>query len=374
MEPPSLTGGRVHAFYGGFPQSTVNFCETDYAVMNHVAEFFNTMSSIPIVALGIIGIVLGVRRGYPLRMHVLSTLLALIGLGSVFFHSTLTRLGQATDELSMVLFISALLYTVYVSPSSSSRLFAGALVVYNVGLVSAYFISPKSFKIFSWSFIAMSFAVMVRSRALLNDLRTPNSADPLFDPHQVEISRKLVIVGSLLAIVAFFFFWIPDNLFCESGRIIQFHAIFHVLVGLSAYLAIVFLTFSHYVMTVREKVRVRIANARGGACLGPSEHGVEGGEEGAEAEMGGNGMHTQRLATLEMETDPSTPSNRNLTKRTAGGVARTAAGNEGDVISVSIPSIRGINLYDPLPHVAVRVMQVEVTGKEEQPVFFNKSA
>lgn len=348
MEPPVATGGRVHPFFGSFAQSTVNFCEEDWQILPHVAEFFNVISSVPIVALGVVGLVIGLKRKYPPRLLILSVLLSMIGLGSIFFHSTLTRMGQATDELSMVVFISSLVYTVFVSPTSASPLLAGGLVLYTSALVVAYFVSEASFKIFSLSFIGMCVCVMLKSRSLVLSLRGPTPYDTLFEGKDIKMAQRLVIVASIMSAIAFFCFWIPDNALCSNnGRIIELHAVFHVLIGLSAYIAIVFMTFAYYVSKAREMVR---AGSVGMALPGPK----------VEAETG------------------SHPSGR-LETTTLASPRPNTTGEETRHITIYVPSIggphQGLLLKNLLPHVNLQARQVEVgVGADGGAVIFKKSA
>lgn len=72
-------------------------CEANYAVNRYVAEFYNTISSLFILALGVYGIAMhrAIRRATGRTMLMESRFwacfasLAVVGLGSAAFHGTL---------------------------------------------------------------------------------------------------------------------------------------------------------------------------------------------------------------------------------------------------------------------------------------------
>jgi dihydroceramidase len=81
--------------------STIDFCEQNYVINSHIAEFFNTISNISYVLLGLFGFLL--NRKFENRFKFGFITLILVGLGSSFFHGSLLWIGQLTDELSMML-------------------------------------------------------------------------------------------------------------------------------------------------------------------------------------------------------------------------------------------------------------------------------
>lgn len=97
--------------FWGAPSSSINWCETDYAVTHYIAEFMNSMSNIPPIVLVAIAHYFGSKK-YKSEKHFLSVqpkniLLAYlipvtIYMGSFAFHASLTYTGQLLDELPMV--------------------------------------------------------------------------------------------------------------------------------------------------------------------------------------------------------------------------------------------------------------------------------
>lgn len=87
--------------FWGPPTSSVDWCEANYAHSPYVAELFNTLSSLAIVAAGVIGVWLH-RRSLERRFLLCFASVALVGLGSIAFHATLRFELQMLDELPML--------------------------------------------------------------------------------------------------------------------------------------------------------------------------------------------------------------------------------------------------------------------------------
>ena len=97
------------AGYWGPPTATVDWCETNYEHVHHVSELFNSVSSLAMVLVGVLGIAL--HRGVLERRFTLAfALVSVVGLGSVAFHSTLRFEHQMMDELPMLYLVSVIAY------------------------------------------------------------------------------------------------------------------------------------------------------------------------------------------------------------------------------------------------------------------------
>ncbi|GCB27680.1 alkaline ceramidase YPC1 [Aspergillus awamori] len=98
--------------FWGAPTSYLNFCEEDYVITRYVAEFINTLSSFVYILYGIYGLwQLHSRRQTGPRSI---TYCGLIGVGvcSAGYHMTLKYHTQMSDELSMHLLTTPLLYRI----------------------------------------------------------------------------------------------------------------------------------------------------------------------------------------------------------------------------------------------------------------------
>lgn len=86
--------------------SSIDWCEKNYVYSLYIAEFFNTISSFSMVIAGLL-----LHNPKPvMSLTVLKFLIILVGLGSILFHSNLTRFTQALDEVPMIWTVLALMY------------------------------------------------------------------------------------------------------------------------------------------------------------------------------------------------------------------------------------------------------------------------
>jgi len=87
--------------YWGPATSSVDWCEANYRFSPYVAELFNTLSSLAIVGVGILGLV-RYRKKLETRFSLAFLAIATVGLGSALFHATLRFEHQMLDELPML--------------------------------------------------------------------------------------------------------------------------------------------------------------------------------------------------------------------------------------------------------------------------------
>jgi len=90
--------------------SSHDWCETNYEMTRYVAEFWNTMSSLPISALGLFGMWFTLSSHRTFQWSFLSAYFGLfvVGLGSALFHGTLLFEAQMADEFPMI--VGSLIY------------------------------------------------------------------------------------------------------------------------------------------------------------------------------------------------------------------------------------------------------------------------
>jgi dihydroceramidase len=189
--------------YWGARTASEDWCEPNYVYSPYVAEWWNTLSSLPMVFFSLAALALGVRHGYPKRLLLPSLLTACVGLGSVAFHGSLLYGGQAMDELSMVLAATAFLY---VGLEGDPRrvalpLLAPALALWSAAFVASYvYLKDTAYFLF---FVVVFVALSVRCcyTAYLLHLRTADGT-----------LRRLYFCGQALWVAAFGAFWLPDKL------------------------------------------------------------------------------------------------------------------------------------------------------------------
>ena len=115
--------------FWGVPTASIDWCEQNYAITPWIAEFWNTLSSLAMVAAGMVGVA---TRRFAGEIRVAFGLLVLVGLGSIAFHGTLRFGLQMLDELPM-LYLVAWLVWLLVENAPARRLgrwFPAALVTY----------------------------------------------------------------------------------------------------------------------------------------------------------------------------------------------------------------------------------------------------
>ena len=182
----------------------------------YVAELFNTVSSVPIFALGMFGVVWGLRRGYAKRFIMPLFLFGLVGLGSVAFHGTLLYAGQAMDELPMIYAATALLFSVVETKATIARAWlAPALVLYCAAFTAAYILSPDLFVYFLLTYIALILAIFFGSIDYYRRIKHAGA-------------KRLLWLAAIFYLGGFFLFWMPDKLSCAAVQRFQFHALFHL--------------------------------------------------------------------------------------------------------------------------------------------------
>ena len=91
----------------GIPTASIDWCEQNYAVTPWVAEFWNTLSSLAMVAAGLLGLL---TRRFGRGVRLAFGLLVLVGLGSIAFHGTLRFELQMLDELPMLYLVTWLVW------------------------------------------------------------------------------------------------------------------------------------------------------------------------------------------------------------------------------------------------------------------------
>lgn len=69
-------------------------CEDNYTTSRYIAEFFNTMSNVPFIAIGFYGWWRAMQTGLPQKYALPLLGLSVIGAGSAGFHATVSALAN----------------------------------------------------------------------------------------------------------------------------------------------------------------------------------------------------------------------------------------------------------------------------------------
>ncbi|KAF9930182.1 Alkaline ceramidase 3 [Linnemannia zychae] len=101
MAPTSVTPEFDKIGYWSPNTSSIDWCENNYTYSYYIAEFWNSISSLAIVAIAVIGHA-NLASYKERRMKLLMQAFGVIGIGSVLFHGTLRHKMQLLDELPML--------------------------------------------------------------------------------------------------------------------------------------------------------------------------------------------------------------------------------------------------------------------------------
>ncbi|KAI9483377.1 MAG: ceramidase [Benjaminiella poitrasii] len=199
--------------------SSVDWCEKNYTHSYYIAEFWNTISSLAMVALGFLGVALHHKSlGWKLSFSYL--LIVIVGIGSILFHATLQFQHQMWDEVPMVWTACYLMWVLLNEHGFNNKLYAVGIAVYcafatyvtsmNKG-TTQFFMFQTSFGLVMWSdlYFVLKIYKQVKSKQVIQ----------LF--HQ----------GALFLILAISV-WLFDSNFCFVFNYVpnpQLHAWWHVL-------------------------------------------------------------------------------------------------------------------------------------------------
>ncbi|XP_054837299.1 alkaline ceramidase 1 [Eublepharis macularius] len=204
----------------------VDWCEGNFEHSQYIAEYYNTVSNI--IFFIIIPFMLTLNMDYmkyrPKPVHSLAVMVALIGFSSVYFHMTLSYVGQLLDELS-ILWTMGLCYACWF-PTHHYPSFI------------------KNREQFSWivGIVTVVSTLMSFVRPVLNAYALNSVALHLLYVVFLEIKRatnpriqRLGVITVIWWVVAISC-WIVDKFFCEFCQKINFcyfHSLWHVFINIA---------------------------------------------------------------------------------------------------------------------------------------------
>jgi len=224
--------------------SNVDWCERNYVVTHYIAEFYNSVSSIPMILMGIFGMLWVLQLGTKFQTRFIITyfFLLVVGVGSVMFHMTLQYEYQLLDELPMILGSLAFLYSILDiplpeyntdgtplqkirNPTAGWVLIAraSAITIYGLAtifLMATYVDSPLPMFV---SYAAMLVFIAVRSILLF-----AYTQDPII---------KQWFLAALVAYLSAGVCWLSEKNFCDPLRPYSeyLHMVWHLLAGFATY-------------------------------------------------------------------------------------------------------------------------------------------
>jgi len=220
--------------YWGKRTSALDWCEPNYTWSFYIAEFFNTITSLPAAFLAFYGIYLAYKYGYEKRFIMVNALVAMVGLGSAAFHGTLLYTGQIFDELPMVYSSISLLYVVLETESKDRPIYkylVPLLLIYSALFTAVYLYLPSFFIFFLVGFICIILTLVYRCSVIFRK------------PETLKHQKIFIVLSVSLYIGGWLFFWIPEVAFCDTLQPYNFHAWWHVTSTLGAFVLVLFATF-----------------------------------------------------------------------------------------------------------------------------------
>ncbi|KAG5668149.1 hypothetical protein PVAND_016101 [Polypedilum vanderplanki] len=211
--------------------SPVDWCEPNYQILSYVAEFYNTFSCLIMVFVPPIAIYLfrNYAKAVNCGIQAIMFMLIVVGVTSMYFHGTLSLMGQLLDELS-ILWVYALgvcLYcpSKYIPKSMCRKKFS--VVITAIALM---------FTVLSvWKPFVNAFAQMSLTIPIIYYVSTEIKNLKRNEKEVYKIGVKTLVMGITAVIL-----WFNDRLFCEfykSYGIIYLHAIWHILSFTASYYA-----------------------------------------------------------------------------------------------------------------------------------------
>ncbi|KAH8919033.1 alkaline phytoceramidase [Atractiella rhizophila] len=239
----------VKGFWGE-PSATLDW-SSNYAVSHYVAEFFNTFSNLFFIYLSLAGILRSYSQGLTFSLQLAHGVIGLVGLGSFFFHATLSYEWQLADELPMVFAASTVLYIVLALPKDSRTpvqlllirtilpLFAITLSVVYAG----YYPNPVLHQV---GYGLVQTALTARAGYVARSSWGKERVD------EVKLSQiKRLFRDGIAIFLLGFAVWNVDNLFCDEitklkkaagpplAWLLEGHAWWHIFTGYGSFLSVV---------------------------------------------------------------------------------------------------------------------------------------
>jgi len=223
-----------YSYYWGTPTASLDWCETNYSVSPYVAEFWNTLSSLYISAVAMLGAYLSYKQKAETKMQIAWFLLWVVGIGSALFHATLLYANQLADELPMIYGSLVFVYVCIEHPSFSEsfRKWIILLLILYGGAVTFIMLTHRDNPLlhqFAYAFLV--FCLIIRS-GYISYKQQPMSE------REAAVFRFLYWTA-LLTYGAGYLSWITERKFCVDGSVIphvQLHSVWHIFTGTGTFI------------------------------------------------------------------------------------------------------------------------------------------
>jgi hypothetical protein len=180
--------------FWGAKDSSSYFCEKPYGNSHYIAEYYNTISAIPYILVGIY--IYNVLKYSKIGISVV-----LIGLGTMLLHGTQRYYGQWADEMSMIFFCFSVIQKLN---KRINNYFLG--VIYGI-----YYIFNEN-----WFCFICLFLVLVRYLFYLMKYKKKYKYKKIYTNRTIIIFKVSVLL------------WLIDQLACLTVGNVYLHSCWHI--------------------------------------------------------------------------------------------------------------------------------------------------
>lgn len=241
--------------FWGETTATLDWCEENYIVHKYIAEFINTTTNLIFITLAIFGIYTTFKCGLPFRHAFGYAAIALIGIGSWWFHMTLLYEFQLLDELPMIYATCVLTHDIF--ETGEKRKFGLflplALFIYALSVTAAYlYINNPVFHQISYALLV----IILNFRSIYLLTQVPKG--------QTRILMKKLLFTSWTTFGLGFFLWNVDNIACHQliaarrrigmplSHLLELHGWWHIGTAFGTYYWIVFSNYIRIILLHKE--------------------------------------------------------------------------------------------------------------------------
>ncbi|KAG2373716.1 hypothetical protein C9374_011805 [Naegleria lovaniensis] len=235
--------------------SNIDFCEANFQYSSFIAEPVNTISSYVYLLIAIAHLYFIYKFERTLnkagrtfwRFYIGSVFCIFLGFGSSFLHATLTRIGQYTDEIPMVMCVNQGIYNYLFKEKKNSdrkwyhNIVVFVLVTFTIGHSLATIWFPKSYSVFVFVFAAL--LNLSTAFEAIQIYRGNNLADWLCEylpqSQHAEVEglvskiRRIYFIYFSFFLVAFIL-WAIEFACCPYVYFLHLHAYWHILTAIAA--------------------------------------------------------------------------------------------------------------------------------------------
>jgi len=232
----------TEGFWGPISGS-IDWCEANYQYSKYVAEMFNAVSNLTYIWLALFGVTMCQRERLPVKFALCYLGIAIVGVGSIMFHTTLRYDAQLLDELPMLYAASTLTFTLWSTPPRTESYLismSSILILFNTLITIIYIIYPNPV-FHQVAYASIQTCTIFRTIYLIRQL-------PIDSVKRSQILKTFRI--GCLTFAGGFAIWNVDNLFCDPitslkmrhgqpwAGLLEGHAHWHLLTGYGSFLIV----------------------------------------------------------------------------------------------------------------------------------------